>query len=113
MDGLLIAIAFLFGLIAQQIRLPPLVGFLVAGFVLSALGKTGGATLDFLADLGVTLMLFPSGLNSASAHFCDLRFGRAPLSTPSLSSLCFRLNSLVWRPWVFRDLQICFFKQRR
>jgi len=62
MDALLIAIAFIFGLLAQQIRLPPLVGFLVAGFVLSALGKTGGEALDFLADLGVTLMLFSIGL---------------------------------------------------
>ncbi|MGC1479485.1 MAG: cation:proton antiporter family protein [Chthoniobacterales bacterium] len=62
MDGLLIAIAFLFGLIAQQLRLPPLVGFLLAGFVLGAFGKTGGASLDFLADLGVTLMLFSIGL---------------------------------------------------
>ncbi len=62
MDGLLIAIAFFFGLLAQRLRLPPLVGFLVAGFVLSALGKTGGANLDFLANLGVTLMLFSIGL---------------------------------------------------
>lgn len=62
MDGLLIAIAFFFGLIAQQTRLPPLVGFLIAGFVLSALGMTGGVALDFLADLGVTLMLFSIGL---------------------------------------------------
>ncbi len=62
MDWLLIAIAFCFGLLAQQVRLPPLVGFLVAGFVLSALGETGGVALDFLADLGVTLMLFSIGL---------------------------------------------------
>lgn len=62
MDALLIAIAFFFGLVAQQTRLPPLVGFLIAGFVLSALGKTGGVALDFLADLGVTLMLFSIGL---------------------------------------------------
>lgn len=62
MDALLIAIAFFFGLLAQRLRLPPLVGFLVAGFVLSALGKTAGPNLDFLADLGVTLMLFSIGL---------------------------------------------------
>ncbi len=62
MDGLLLAVAFLFGLIAQQMRLPPLVGFLLAGFVLSALGKSGGPVLDFLADMGVTLMLFSIGL---------------------------------------------------
>jgi glutathione-regulated potassium-efflux system ancillary protein KefC len=62
MDVLLIAIAFLFGLVAQQFRLPPLVGFLVAGFVLQALGKQGGETLHSIADLGVTLLLFSIGL---------------------------------------------------
>ncbi len=62
MDALLIAIAFFFGLVAQQFRLPPLVGFLVSGFVLQAFGKTGGPALDTIANLGVTLMLFSIGL---------------------------------------------------
>ena len=62
MDVLLIAIAFLFGLVARQFRLPPLVGFLVAGFVLQTLGKEGGETLRSVSDLGVTLLLFSIGL---------------------------------------------------
>lgn len=62
MDALLLGIAFFFGLIAQQLKLPPLVGFLVSGFVLQALGKSGGATLEMIANLGVTLMLFSIGL---------------------------------------------------
>ena len=62
MDALLLAIAFFFGLLAQQFRLPPLVGFLVSGFVLQAFGKTGGAALDSIANLGVTLMLFSIGV---------------------------------------------------
>lgn len=62
MDALLIAIAFLFGFVAQMFKLPPLVGFLVAGFVLRALGKEGGETLATIADLGVTLLLFSIGL---------------------------------------------------
>ena len=62
MDALLLAIAFGFGLVAQQLKLPPLVGFLVSGFVLQALGKEGGATLDTMANLGVTLMLFSIGV---------------------------------------------------
>ncbi|MEO0447211.1 MAG: cation:proton antiporter, partial [Verrucomicrobiota bacterium] len=62
LDAFLIAIAFLFGLLAQQVRLPPLVGFLVAGFVLQAFGKEGGATLDAVSELGVTLLLFSIGL---------------------------------------------------
>ena len=62
MDALLIAIAFAFGFVAQQFRLPPLVGFLISGFVLQALGQKGGAALSAVADLGVTLMLFTIGL---------------------------------------------------
>ncbi len=62
MDALLIAVAFLFGLVAQQVRLPPLVGFLVAGFVLQALGKQGGEMLEMASNLGVTLLLFSIGL---------------------------------------------------
>lgn len=62
MDALLLAIAFCFGLIAQRFRLPPLVGFLVSGFVLQALGKKGGPILDDIANLGVTLMLFSIGV---------------------------------------------------
>ncbi len=42
MDALLIAVAFFFGLLAQQFRLPPLVGFLISGFVLQAFGQEAG-----------------------------------------------------------------------
>lgn len=62
MDALLLAIAFVFGLVAQQLKLPPLVGFLISGFVLQALGKTGGPLLDSMANIGVTLMLFSIGV---------------------------------------------------
>lgn len=62
MDPLLISIAFILGFLVRQVGLPPLVGFLAAGFVLNALGFQGGETLQLLADLGVTLLLFSIGL---------------------------------------------------
>jgi predicted Kef-type K+ transport protein len=62
MDFLLLAIAFVFGLLSQQLRLPPLVGFLLAGFVLQLMGKEGGETIAAVSDLGVTLLLFSIGL---------------------------------------------------
>ncbi|MES2440544.1 MAG: cation:proton antiporter family protein [Verrucomicrobiota bacterium] len=62
MDALLLAVAFFFGLLAQQLRLPPLVGFLVSGFVLQACGQKGGDALGVIAELGVTLMLFSIGV---------------------------------------------------
>lgn len=62
MDPLWILIALACGFAAQQLRLPPLVGFLVAGFVLHAFGESGGALLTTAADLGITLLLFTIGL---------------------------------------------------
>ena len=62
MDPLWIAIAFILGFLVRQIGLPPLVGFLVAGFVLNAIGVEGGGALQTISDLGVTLLLFTIGL---------------------------------------------------
>lgn len=50
------------GLLAHVMRLPPMVGFLLAGFALAGLGVSGTPTLDTLADLGVVLLLFAIGL---------------------------------------------------
>jgi len=62
MDPLWLLVALVLGFTAQQVRLPPLVGFLGAGFALHALGIEGGPVLDKFADLGVTLLLFTIGL---------------------------------------------------
>ena len=62
MDPLLILIAFIFGFAAYRAGLPPLVGYLIAGFVLQALGITGGENLETIADMGVMLLLFTIGL---------------------------------------------------
>lgn len=61
-DPLWIAIAFICGLVIKTVGLPPLVGFLIAGFILNALGAEGGGFLGVLADLGITLLLFSIGL---------------------------------------------------
>lgn len=61
-DALWIVIAFFCGLAATRVGLPPLVGFLVAGFVLNAAGAEAGEFLRVIADLGVTLLLFSIGL---------------------------------------------------
>lgn len=62
MDPLLITVAFILGFLVTQIGLPPLIGYLAAGFVLNGLGFAGGETLQTFADLGVTLLLFSIGL---------------------------------------------------
>lgn len=62
MDPLWLTLAFILGLGARSINLPPLVGFLAAGFALQAMGVHGGGTLERLADVGIMLMLFGIGL---------------------------------------------------
>ena len=62
MDPAFIAVAFVFGLAARQVKLPPLVGYLLAGFALQQWGFRGGEILESVADSGVLLLLFCIGL---------------------------------------------------
>jgi glutathione-regulated potassium-efflux system ancillary protein KefC len=62
MNPLWILAAFLFGALISRIGLPPLVGYLLAGFALNSIGVTGGELLETVADAGVTLLLFTIGL---------------------------------------------------
>jgi predicted Kef-type K+ transport protein len=57
-----LVITFGLGGLAMAMRLPPLVGFLAAGFVINALDVGVLPELDVAADLGVTLLLFAIGL---------------------------------------------------
>ncbi len=62
MDFLWILIAFGCGFLAKLIKLPPLIGYLAAGFGLHAFGVQPHDNLETLAHLGITLMLFTIGL---------------------------------------------------
>ncbi|MCW8931993.1 MAG: cation:proton antiporter [Gammaproteobacteria bacterium] len=53
---------FFMGLVAFKVGLPPMVGFLVIGFIFKAYGLESTHELREIADLGVTLMLFTIGL---------------------------------------------------
>ncbi|MDH3900161.1 MAG: cation:proton antiporter, partial [Gammaproteobacteria bacterium] len=54
--------ALVSGLLAVRFRLPPLVGYLIAGFVLNTLGFVDHDRLVMVGNLGVTLLLFTIGL---------------------------------------------------
>ena len=58
----LVAFAFFFGLLISRIGLPPMVGFLAAGFAYNFAGLEVPEGLQTIADLGVTLLLFSIGL---------------------------------------------------
>jgi len=62
MDPLWIIFAFIFGFSVKQFGLPPLVGFLMAGFALHFFGVESSIYLQSIADFGVLLLLFSIGL---------------------------------------------------
>ena len=62
MDLTLVLVAFAFGFAATLVRLPPLVGYLAAGFVLHAFGEESSEGIEIIGDLGVLLLLFGIGL---------------------------------------------------
>ncbi len=62
MDLVIILVAFVLGFGSRRIGLPPLVGYLAAGFVLHALGYEANNAIELVAELGVLLLLFGIGL---------------------------------------------------
>lgn len=62
MDSLIVIAAFACGFTARQLGLPPLVGYLVAGFGLGMTGFESSATIEAIANNGISLMLFIIGL---------------------------------------------------
>ncbi len=62
MEYTFLLFAFICGLSVKMIGIPPLVGYLIAGFVLNAFGHQMTPDLQHIADLGITIMLFTIGL---------------------------------------------------
>ncbi|WP_339720027.1 cation:proton antiporter family protein [uncultured Paraglaciecola sp.] len=62
MEFAFILIAFICGLGLKLVGMPPLIGYLIAGFALNYLGFQSTDSLQTIANLGITLMLFSIGL---------------------------------------------------
>jgi predicted Kef-type K+ transport protein len=59
---ILILTVYLAGFLANQLRLPPLVGYLGAGYLLGYMGTSSSAVITHLSSLGIELLLFTVGL---------------------------------------------------
>ncbi len=62
MDVVWVGAAYIMGLLGSRVGFPPLVGYLLAGFILYAFGYRSSEALHTLADIGVWLLLFAVGL---------------------------------------------------
>lgn len=62
MEILWISIAYILGLGASYLNLPPLVGYLVGGFILGEWGVDESPAIHTIADIGILLLVFNIGL---------------------------------------------------
>ncbi|OEY67331.1 cation:proton antiporter family protein [Marinobacter sp. X15-166B] len=109
-EAIWISFAFGLGLLVKVVHLPSLVGYLAAGFILSALTAHPGsnisaeptAVLGHIAHLGVLMMLFTVGLK--------LKF-RSILSPEVIggSLLHFAITCLVFAPGLYLLLDISWY----
>lgn len=63
MDIIWVGAAFVLGMLVSKLRLPPLVGYLIAGLALSVYGYEAGSMLEEISNLGKTFLLFTVGLH--------------------------------------------------
>lgn len=103
MEFIWILFAFVCGLAAKVINLPPSMGYLLAGFVLHFLGFNADDSLSTLADLGITLMLFTIGLK---LNIKDLIKNEVWLGTISHSILWIVISLLAFKTIAFTGLTI-------
>ena len=62
MEPLILLIAFIIGLAFRRFGFPPLLGYLVAGFVAHEFGVGDLSLIKAIADIGILLLLFTIGL---------------------------------------------------
>lgn len=96
MDIVWIGLAFLFGFGVSRIQLPPLVGYLLAGLVLSIAGYEPGEMLHEISHLGVLFLLFTVGLHIRLKNILRFDIMGVSLSHLVISTLLFTPVAMVF-----------------
>lgn len=91
MDFLWILVAFCCGLGVKQLGLPPLIGYLAAGFGLHAAGIEPLSSMETISQLGITLLLFTIGLKLNARDLAE----RAVWGTASVHMLLWTLGAAL------------------
>ena len=102
MDIALIVVAFAFGFVATRARLPALVGYLAAGFVLYSIGFETNQAIETVSRVGVYLLLFSIGLKLRVSFLARPEvWGTATIGVavmdPSWQVSCWRLERSAFR----------------
>jgi CPA2 family monovalent cation:H+ antiporter-2 len=94
-----LGLAFIFGLVAQRLRLSPLVGYLVAGVLIGPF--TPGYVADQqlapqLAEIGVILLMFGVGLHFSLADLISVRAVALPGAVAQMAIATLLGMGLAW-----------------
>lgn len=113
MEAIWIATAFTFGLATKSIGLPPLIGFLIAGFCLNLYGFQTSEILEFISHNGVLLLLFTVGLKLRLKNLIRLEVLAGSLLHLFLMSmvligLLISISSLDKQTMVILAIALCF-----
>lgn len=104
MEFIWILFAFVCGLLAKLVQLPPSIGYLLAGFVLHFMGYSADGLITQLADLGITLMLFTIGLKLNIKDLIKKEVWLASLSHTTLWIVCgviaFKILAIATVPYI-------------
>lgn len=90
----LVGFAFFFGVLISRFGLPPMIGFLVAGFAYNLAGLEHPDGLQLIANLGVTLLLFTIGLKLNLKDFATVEIWGTSLAHIASSTLFFAV--VIW-----------------
>jgi CPA2 family monovalent cation:H+ antiporter-2 len=94
-----LGLAFIFGLIAQRLRLPPIVGYLLAGVAVGPTtpGFVGDAALaQELAEIGVILLMFGVGLHFSLKDLLSVRAIAVPGAIVQIAAATAMGAGLAW-----------------
>jgi predicted Kef-type K+ transport protein len=95
MDIIWILSAFAAGLIAKTVKMPTLVGYLLAGVILSLFGVSNSDLITAIGDMGVTLLLFTIGLHISLKSLLQKEIFGVGLIHLTGSTLLFSLVMIV------------------
>ncbi len=112
MEPTWILVAFILGFIAYRLKLPPMLGYLVAGFALQPFGVEGTDMLDNIADLGIIILLFTIGLKLQVKSLFKPEIwagatGHMAVTVVLFGFLIFGLSSLAFSAFSGLDFNIC------
>ncbi|MFK5924571.1 MAG: cation:proton antiporter [Verrucomicrobiota bacterium] len=107
-----IVLAFVCGLLARMLGLPPLTGFLVAGFILNIEGIQSSPVIEQFADLGVTLLLFTLGLklrlkDLSAPYVWGNTMGHMALVVCVVAASLMLVGVIVEADWIPRGWRTC------